>query len=51
MFTIIDLRWVISEAGLISYFAWNVLVIAIMIMVHLAAVSSKCGQAFKITLT
>jgi hypothetical protein len=34
VWTIIDVSWVMTPAGLIAYVAWNVLMIVIMIMIH-----------------
>lgn len=33
--TIADVNWVMTIAGLIAYFVWNVLMIAMMIMIYL----------------
>ncbi len=34
VFTIIDVKWLLTTAGLISYFAWNVLMIALMTLIY-----------------
>jgi len=34
IWTIIDVSWVMTTAGLVSYFAWNVLMIVMMIMIY-----------------
>ncbi|MBK9013809.1 MAG: hypothetical protein IPM82_06825 [Saprospiraceae bacterium] len=34
VFTIIDVKWLLTTTGLISYFVWNVLMIALMILIY-----------------
>ena len=34
IWTIVDVSWLMTTAGLISYFAWNVLMIVLMIMIY-----------------
>lgn len=42
IWTIVDVSWVMTTAGLISYFTWNVLMIVLMIMIYRDA---KCSDA------
>jgi hypothetical protein len=34
IWTIVDVSWVMTTAGLIAYFTWNVLMIVMMIMIY-----------------
>jgi len=41
LFTIVNVNWVMTKAGLSSYFGWNILMIVIMALIYRESVSQS----------